>query len=241
MGAPALFFCRVPPTHAGRGDLPPTGGPGPEPLRPARSPTRERTPAHPQMSVGGRAAAQVARPQGGDLCPRPLAGGGRPPFRPLGPPPPSRPRPSGVHSAPFSRNGPFHPALSAAAGSEIRAHPAHRERGRPPPLRARTKKRPPQANRNFAVKRHTRAACSTAGKAAAPGKGSRTPVHRAAVPRRSRPSNPRQGRLPRLQTPSNPRGQSAPRAAPTGGGQRPAALYRQMAPVRFAPTPRREL
>lgn len=239
MGAPALFFCRVPPTAAGRGDLPPTGSPGPEPLRPARSPTGERTPAHPQMSVGAVRLHKSRGRTGGEPLSPPSCRRRQAALPSTRAAAPSRPRLDGSHSA-FSRNGPFHPALSAAAGSEIRAHPAHRERGRPPPLRARTKKRSPQANRQFCRQTPTRAACSTAGKAAS-GKGSRMPVHKAAVPRRSRPSNSRQGRLPRLQTPSSPRGQSAPRAAPPGGGQRPAALYRQMAPVRFAPTPRREL
>lgn len=243
MGAPALFFCRVPPTHAARGDLPPTGSPRLEPLRPARSPTGERTPAHPQMSVGAvRLHKSRGRKGGGggeDLCPRPLAGGGRPPFRPLGPPPPVDRAWTG-RTPPSPATGRFTPPFRQPQGVKFERTP-HTESGddllhSAPAQKSGRRRR----TGNFAVKHPTRAARSTAGKAA-PGKGSRTPVHRAAVPRRSRPSNPRQGRLPRLQTPSSPRGQSAPRAAPTGSGQRPAALYRQMAPVRFAPTPRREL
>ena len=127
MGAPALFFCRVPPTAAGRGDLPPTGGPGLEPIRPACSPTGERTPAPPDVGWG-RAAAQVARPHGGgDLCPRPLAGGGRPPFRPLGPPPPVDRARAGC-TPPSPATGRFTPPFRQPQGVKFE-RPPHTESG----------------------------------------------------------------------------------------------------------------
>lgn len=241
MGAPALFFCRVPPHRRRQGRPAPYRQPQAGAAPPRAQPHRGAN-AGPPPDVGwGRTAAQVARPQGGgeDLCPRPLAGGGRPPFRPLGPPPPVDRAWTG-RTPPSPATGRFTPPFRQPQGVKFERTP-HTESGddllhSAPAQKSGRRRR----TGNFAVKHPTRAARSTAGKAA-PGKGSRTPVHRAAVPRRSRPSNPRQGRLPRLQTPSSPRGQSAPRAAPTGSGQRPAALYRQMAPVRFAPTPRREL
>lgn len=238
MGAPALFFAVYPPP-------PPAGATCPLPAAPGRSrsapraapPGSEHRPT-PRCRLGAVRLHKSRGHKGGDLCPRPLAGGGRPPFRPLGPPPPVDHARGEVHS-PFSRNGPFHPALSAAAGSEIRAHPAHRERGRPSPLRARTKS---------GRRRRTAILPSNTPPAPPVQPLERPPPARAA----GRPSTGRQspggpgpptlGKAVSLACKHLPvHGGSPPRAAPPGSGQRPAALYRQMAPVRFAPTPRREL
>ena len=246
MGAPALFFAVYPPP-------PPAGATCPLPAAPGRSrsapraapPGSEHRPT-PRCRLGAVRLHKSRGHTGGDLCPRPLAGGGRPPFRPLGPPPPVDRAWTG-RTSPSPATGRFTPPFRQPQGVKFERTP-HTESGDDLPHSAPAQKAAAAGEPQFCRQTpHLRRLFNCwkrrpwQGQPDARPQGGSPPAV-PALQLSARPPPPPANAFQSTGAVRPARGPTGGRAtAPPGGGQRPAALYRQMAPVRFAPTPRREL